>query len=156
MKRIPWNIGLKMPQTTKDKISLAKKGKTTWNKNKPWPEQTKTKISLSKKGQEPWNKNRAWSNKVKKKISKSKLVPEIKFNSLYNKLELKFQSNFRNIDRFLTQNDSNMKVVDCPRGKETLSTHIRHSIHHADHPQGYTRTDLSEAVKALVRLRMKD
>lgn len=154
MKRIPWNIGLKMPQTTKNKISESKKGKPPWNKNRPWSEETKTKISLSKKGQEPWNKNRAWSSKVKKKISKSKLVPEIKFNNLYDKLELKFQSNFRNIDRFLTKNEPNIKVLYCSRGKETLLTHIRHSIHHADHPQGYTKSDLSEAIKTLLKLHL--
>lgn len=155
MKRTPWNIGLKMPQTTKNKISASKKGKPTWNKNRPWPEETKTKISLSKKGQEPWNKNRGWSSKVKKKISKSKLVPEIKFNDLYDKLELKFKSEFKKIDSFLTSEIHDIKMVDCPRGKETLPTHIRHSIHHADHPLGYSKALLSKAIKNLQSLRLK-
>lgn len=155
MNRISWNKGMKMPQATKDRISTSRKGKPAWNKDKPWPEEIKTKISLSKKGQEPWNKNRAWSNDVKKKISKAKLVPEIKFNSLYDKLELKFKSDFRKIDSFLTSKVRDIKMVDCPRGKETLLTHIRHSIHHSDHPLGYSRDQLNEAAKTLQKLRLK-
>jgi len=146
---------MKMPQVTKDRISMSRKGKPAWNKNKPWPEKVKTKISNSKKGQEPWNKNRAWSNNVKKKISKTKLVPEVKFNSLYGKLELMFKSNFRKIDIFLTSKIDDIKMVDCPRGKETLPTHIRHSIHHKDHPLGYSRDQLNIAVKTLQKLRLK-
>lgn len=155
MKRIPWNKGMKMPQATKDRISMSRKGKPAWNKDKPLSEETKTKISRSKKGQEPWNKNRAWSKEVKKKISKSKLTPEVKFNGLYAKLELKFKSNFSNIDSFLTEKVPNIKIVNCSRGKETLPTHIRHSIHHADHPLGYSRDQLNEATKTLQKLRLK-
>lgn len=155
MKRIPWNLGLKMPQATKDRISTSRKGKPAWNKDKPWPDEIKTKISHSKKGQEPWNKNRTWSNEVKKKISKTKLVPETKFSSLYNKLELKFKSNFKKIDSFITSEIHDIKMVNCLRGQETPPTHIRHSIHHADHPQGYSRDQLIEATKILQELRLK-
>ena len=153
--RIPWNKGLKMPQITKDRISASRKGKPAWNKDKPWPEETKTKISISKKGQKPWNKNRTWSKEVRKKISKTKLVPESKFNSLYAKLELKFKGNFSKIDLFLTEEVQNIGMINCSRGKETLPTHIRHSIHHVDHPQGYSRDQLSEAIKSLQKLRLK-
>lgn len=155
MKRAPWNIGLKMPQATRDRISISRKGKPAWNKDKPWTDEIKNKISNSKKGQEPWNKGRAWSNEVKKKISKTKMVPETKFNSLYDKLELKFKSNFKNIDSFISLKIPDVRMANCPRGQETLPTHIRHSIHHADHPQGYSRDWLIEATKILQELRLK-
>lgn len=155
MRKVPWNKGLKMPQVTKDRISASRKGKPAWNKDKPWPEETRTKISRSKRGQKPWNKNRAWSKEVRKKISKTKLVPESKFNSLYAKLELKFKSNFSKIDSFLTAEVQNIEIVNCSRGRETLPTHIRHSIHHADHPQGYSKEELIKATKILQKLCLK-
>lgn len=148
--------GQRMTQATKDRISTSRKGITAWNKGKQMPNETKTKISQTKKGQEPWNKNRAWSNKVKKKISKTKLVPESKFNKLYSRLVLKFKSDFLKIDKQLEQLSPDIKTVECPwkNMRETLPTHIRHCIHHAEHPLGYTRQELIESTRVLSKLKL--
>lgn len=145
-----------MTQATKDRISASRKGIAAWNKGKQWPDETKAKISQTKKGQKPWNKNRAWSNKVKKKISKTKLVPESKFNELYSKLVSKFKSDFSKIDKQLEQLYPDIKMIDCPwkNMRETLPTHIRHCIHHADHPLGYSKQELIESTKILSMLKL--
>lgn len=154
MKKVAWNKGRKMTQITKDRISASRKGKSAWNRGKRWPEETKAKISESKQGRESWNKGIPWSKKVKKKISKTKLLPEKKFSSYYGKLDIKFKGNFSKVDSWLKEQNRKIITVDCPRGNETLPTHIRHCIHHADHPLRYTQIELNKAIKILSSLKL--
>ena len=146
--------GQKMTQKQKGKISVSRKGYPAWNKGKRMSEETKLKISSSKAGQDPWNKDRAWSSKVKKKISKTKLIPETKFKRLYGNLELKFRGNFNEIDNWLVEQFPNITTIDCVHRKETLPTHVRHCINHAEHPHQYSRDELAEATRILSKVKL--
>lgn len=50
---IPWNKNIPWSKTIKEKLSLAKKGKSPWNKNKKMSQQQKEKISNTMKGKIP-------------------------------------------------------------------------------------------------------
>ncbi len=155
MKRSAWNKGTKMTNVTKKRISISRKGKPAWNKGASWSDEVKTKISKARKGQSSWNKGRPWPKKIKRKISRTKLIPEVKFTDYYRSLELRFGSNFSKIDEWLVENLSNEIIVECERGKETLPTHIRHCIHHADHPGGYSQKELLNATRILSKLNLQ-
>lgn len=58
-------------EESKQKMSYARKGKTSWQKGKPVSEETKCKISETLKGKPSWNKGKSWSEETKHKMSES-------------------------------------------------------------------------------------
>lgn len=148
---MPWNKGRKMTQTTRERISLALRGRTAWNKGKSWPNSIKKKISKSKKGKTTWNKGRKWPVKVRKKISKTKLFPENKFKELYDTLEAKFNSNYLEIDKYIKGVWVGVPVLQCDRNEETRPTHIRHCFHHKKHG-AYSSKELSNSIRELTKI----
>lgn len=59
----------KMPEATKIKLSIAKKGCVPWNKGKKWSIITRRRISDAVKGRIPWNKGISRTDEEKEKIS---------------------------------------------------------------------------------------
>ena len=88
-----WNKGTHLPEETRKKMSIAKKGQSPWNKGIPHseetrkkmsislqgrpspkkgthlPEETRKRISISKKGQSPWSKGTHLSEETRKRMS---------------------------------------------------------------------------------------
>ncbi|MBU1102133.1 DUF262 domain-containing protein [Patescibacteria group bacterium] len=78
--------------------------------------------------------------------------PEERFQNLYGKLEIRFKSDFNKIDKWLKNKSSRIEFINCrsSRGtfKESLPTHIRHRMHHHEHPE-YKKSQLVTAIKIL-------
>jgi len=55
----------------KEKMSVAKRGKSSWNKGISCSEETKSKLRVANLGSVPWNKGIQISEETKKKISES-------------------------------------------------------------------------------------
>lgn len=70
---IPWNKGIPMSDSSKEKLSKAKLGQKAWNKGKPMSDETKKKLSLVRKGRpSPW-KGKTHSPESREKIRLAKL-----------------------------------------------------------------------------------
>src|SRR5258708_33278295 len=114
--KVPWNKGVKMPQTTKDKISASRKGKgIAWNKGKNWSSEIIEKMSNAKKGSIPWNKGKLWSKSVKEKIRRTKLAKTIDIKTFYER------NRPTNRQRALVLSRDEFKCTRCGRGaKDTV------------------------------------
>lgn len=68
-----WNLGKKMSDETKAKLSASRKGIPSWNKGLSLSDETKEKLSASLKGRKTWNKGLETPDDVKEKQRQAKL-----------------------------------------------------------------------------------
>jgi G:T-mismatch repair DNA endonuclease (very short patch repair protein) len=78
--QVAWNKGVPCMQVTKDKISVAKKGKTSSFKGKNHTQETKCKLREARKNQEPPFKGKQHTQTTKDSMKKSREKPEYRSN----------------------------------------------------------------------------